>query len=165
MTKKERLFKQDNENCKFEIEQSKILKFIGYFILGIALINIIVIKPNFRIPKDGISQFSILLLVLLMILLMWIFLIVPYKIITTKKRIIVDNIKFEIESNKTKYAISTTFNKLIWWKKVSTIEAGDYLQLKFATKKVDLSNYEFKDLMKLEKLLKSKYNHKNKSSR
>jgi amino acid transporter len=165
MTRKERNTIQNNENCQFEIRQGNFIKILGYMIIVIGVFLLIVIEPEYKLPISEISWFSIFLLTLVLLLLLWLFLILPYKMISTKRNVVVDEDQFKIQSNKRKYEIDTSLNELLWWQKVSSIEAGDYIQLKFKSKRVDLSSYEFIDLMKLENLLKARYNHKKKSSR
>ena len=165
MTRKERLLIQEKENTQFEIEQGRFIKVLGYLLLGGGLISVIVIGPTYKRPTGEISEYSMILMAVVTLLLIWIFLIVPYQIISTKRRIIVDGSNFRIESNKAKYEIDTGFENLVWWRKDSITEAGDYLQLKFKSKRVDLSNLEFVNLSLLEQLLRAKYNHKNKSMR
>ena len=165
MTQKRNNIDQQNQNYSFEVIQGKFLQYLGYVLLAFAAFSLIAIRPDCKLPSNNIESTSAVLLFFVMLLFVWIFLIVPYILISTKRKIIVNYNSFRIISNKNKYVINTTFDKLQWWQKISGIETGDYLQLKFESKRIDLSNYEFTNLEELENLLKCEYNHKKRSSR
>lgn len=159
--------KKNNFETSIEVTQGRIVRISGFLILFMGLFSVLAVAPhvNIKLPTAELHYASIITIGLLCLLIAWTYIILPYFLLTTKKKIIIKNQEFKILSNKKKYSFDTTMDKLVWWQKVTMAEWGDVLQLKFESKKLHLSGMEFPGLFKIEKLLQSNFKSKEKVRR
>ncbi|MGB1243195.1 MAG: hypothetical protein ACPG49_11780 [Chitinophagales bacterium] len=145
------------------LEQSPALKRMGYFLAIMGFLSVVVLIPDMKAENTQPIMFIPLLLII------WVFVILPFNAITTKKRLIIKGGKFIIESNKQKYSINTNLGSMIWWRKIRAMpglmDISNKIQINFTNKKIMLDELEFKNFYELEYFFKTNFQEKEKRAR
>ena len=159
-TRKEKTAEQQKA-INLEITQDSFTKWYGILLAIMGLAIAIVLIPTFNL--DALRNFStgrIIALVIALILFTWMFVVLPYFTIVTKKKVLIKEERFMLISNRKKHSIDVPIDSLVWWKKVAVSDWGSGIRMQFESKKILLSQIEFSGLFELENYLKSY--HKNK---
>lgn len=161
--------RRENKNNEFSspinfiIEQSSTMKLLGFSaaLIGLLCIALIIFNTDLEnIKVDFIPVYMIPLP-----LLFWLFVILPYNAINTKKTIIIKNGKFIVESNKKKYQVNEDLEDIVWWRKVVGPEGSKKLQVKFPDDRISFNHLYFKDVSKLVQFLEANYKKREKKMR
>lgn len=133
-------------------ESSPTLKRVGSFLAIMGFLSMIVLIPDMKL--DNIKGDSAPILILVLLMFVWGFIYLPYKAITTRKRLIIKGDKFILRANKKDYSIDTKIENMIWWKKISANPGlmiyRNKIEIHFKSKRIILDGLEFKDFYKLE---------------
>lgn len=144
------------------VEPSSTMKRIGYFLAIMGLLCAIVLIPDMKL--GNVKGDSAPVLIIVLILLMWVFIYLPNKAITTKKRLIINGEKFILKSNKKGQSISTNINKMIWWRKIAPnpglMDISNKIQINFKSQKIMLDSLEFKKFYELESFFEANFKEK-----
>jgi hypothetical protein len=148
------------------VEPSPTMKRLGYFLAIMGFLCAIVLIPDMKL--DNIKGDAAPILIIVLILLMWVFIYLPYKAITTKKRLIINGDKFILKSNKKGQSISTNINNMIWWRKIAPspglMDISNKIQINFKSKKIMLDALEFQKFYELESFFETNFKEKEKKA-
>ena len=148
------------------IEPSQTMKRIGYFLAILGFLCAIVLVPDMKL--DNVKGDSAPILIIVLILLMWVFIYLPYKAITAKKRLIIKGDKFILKSSKKGQSINTNINSMIWWRKIAPnpglMDISNKIQINFKSKKIMLDDLEFKKFYELESFFETNFKEKEKKA-
>jgi hypothetical protein len=159
--------KKTISNNRLILDQSSTMKNLGFFLAAIGFFCSITLAFSFKEENIKEENFPIFMIVLL--LLIWVFIILPYKVISTKKKLIIKDDKFIIKSNKKKCSINASLKNMVWWREVSAMaggemDIGDKIQIKFTNRKIMISQLEFKSYYKLKEFFKTNFKEKEKKA-
>ena len=146
------------------LEQSPTMKRAGYFLAIMGFLCAIVLIPDMKLNNIQGSSSPILIIVLLMFI--WVFIYLPYKAITTSKRLIIKGNKFILKSNKKGYSIDEKIEDMIWWKRISAnpglMNYRNKIQIEFKSKRIMLDGLEFENFYKLESYFERNFKEREK---
>lgn len=164
LTRKEKIKLREESKQPIVIRQGNFVKRTSYCLILMGLFCGITVLPGFKLPEGEIDLTYVIVLTIMVSFFVWMFILLPFHLITTIKTIILEKNQIIIESNKKKYSIDTNEEKLVWWRKLNT-EYGEIIDLKFHSKKISLLFLEFTNLFELEKFLRQVYANKEKAKR
>ncbi len=161
--------RRENKNDEFSspinfiIEQSSTMKIFGLSVVLFALLSAALIIFNMDLENIKVDFIPVYMIPLP--LLFWLFVILPYNAINTKKTIIIKNGKFIVESNKKKYQVNRDLEDIVWWRKVVGPEGSKKLQVKFLDDRISFNHLYFKDIPTLVRFLEANYKKREKKMR
>ncbi|PHN02547.1 hypothetical protein [Flavilitoribacter nigricans] len=146
-------------------EQSPTMKRIGYCLAIAASLVVLILAPGMKL--EHVKAGSLPMLMIALLPLIWVFIFLPYVVITTKKRLIIKGDRFVIKSNRKKYAVNKSLKDMVWWREISAmaggyLDVGDKIQIQFSNRKIMLHQLEFKNFPELKQYFKNNHREKEK---
>ena len=146
-------------------EQSPTMKRAGYFFAIMGFLSVIFLIPDVKL--DNIQGPSSPILIIVLLMFIWVFIYLPYKAITTSKRLIINDDKFILRSNKKDCSIDTKIENMIWWEKISANPGlmiyRNKIQIQFKSKRIMLDGLEFENFYKLESYFERNFKEREKT--
>jgi len=138
--------------------QSKTMKRVGYLIILLGIFIFSNLALNIKFANYEIEAIEVIVFVILIVL----FLILPLIVITTKKKLVIENDTLSVKSNRKRSSINANFRNIISWRKIRSgygghLDFGEKIRIEFDSHTITLSSLEYKDFFRLHDYLAVNY--------